>query len=594
MQTKRKILSILLTLCMVFVMVPTTAFAVEDYGINVSNVRITDENADDVLNDGTVSYDAETNTLTLKDVTITGDFSGSAAIQSSKENLTIMLEGENTINSGYYGILSTTGTLTFKGEGTLTLSAKKDAVRAAEINIDGITLNIQETNGSALYVSTDYDSNKGSVSIRNGANVTFDCTEFAVYADGNTGITISGSTVNSDVRNNTNVIYTWNGPLSIINSKVTVNNSAQTTFPAIWATEISISDNSEVTANISGETNAVYTPTTLTVERSSLNAESPSISVWSNGAMKIENGTVKTICTGNDVADSLHSEDTLTIGRNSDVLAIGGIWGTNGVVVSPAEGNKVDVKVGIKEDGEEGTKHLEGSPYGETITLDSYDVIGGYTYVHIKNHIHVYDQQSTDDIYKISDATCTEPAKYYQSCVCGAKGTETFENGSANGHTWSSWTSNGDDTHSRTCSECQEIEQQDCAGGEATCIAKAVCDICGDEYGEINTANHTNLVKTEAKPATATAAGNTEYWYCDGCGKYFSDESGTKEISLEDTVIPKLTEDTAGGTTDDTQKPQTDENTQTGDDSNIIPIIALMALAAAGAAAAAIYRRREE
>lgn len=42
------------------------------------------------------------------------------------------------------------------------------------------------------------------------------------------------------------------------------------------------------------------------------------------------------------------------------------------------------------------------------------------------------------------------------------------------------------------------------------------------------------------------------------------------------------------------QKPQTDENTQTGDDSNIIPIIALMALAAAGAAAAAIYRRREE
>ena len=30
-------------------------------------------------------------------------------------------------------------------------------------------------------------------------------------------------------------------------------------------------------------------------------------------------------------------------------------------------------------------------------------------------------------------------------------------------------------------------------GGTATCTSKAVCDICGDEYGEINTANHTNL-----------------------------------------------------------------------------------------------------
>ena len=101
--------------------------------------------------------------------------------------------------------------------------------------------------------------------------------------------------------------------------------------------------------------------------------------------MKIENGTVKTTCTGDSVFESLHSEGTLTIEGNSDVLAIGGIWGTNGVVVSPAEENKVDVKVGIKEDGEEGTKHLEGSPYDETTTLDSNDVIGGYTYVHIKN-----------------------------------------------------------------------------------------------------------------------------------------------------------------------------------------------------------------
>lgn len=65
---------------------------------------------------------------------------------------------------------------------------------------------------------------------------------------------------------------------------------------------------------------------------------------------------------------------------------------------------------------------------------------------------------------------------------------------------------------------------------------------------EINASNHTNLVKTEAKAATHLETGNKEYWYCDGCNKYFSDEAGTKEITLESTVIPKLTEHTADDT----------------------------------------------
>ena len=96
------------------------------------------------------------------------------------------------------------------------------------------------------------------------------------------------------------------------------------------------------------------------------------------------------------------------------------------------------------------------------------------------------------------------------------------------------------------CSECGYECRH--SGGEATCAEKAVCHICGDEYGDVNASNHTNLVKTEAKPATHLTEGNTEYWYCDGCDKYFSDEAGTNEIALEDTVIPKLTEHTADGT----------------------------------------------
>ena len=102
--------------------------------------------------------------------------------------------------------------------------------------------------------------------------------------------------------------------------------------------------------------------------------------------------------------------------------------------------------------------------------------------------------------------------------------------------------------HWKLCACGAEVDRAAHTGGTATCTEKAVCDVCGEEYGEVNAASHTNLVKTEAKAATHMTEGNIEYWYCDGCDKYFSDEAGTKEIALKDTVIPKLTEHTADGT----------------------------------------------
>ena len=295
--------------------------------------------------------------------------------------------------------------------------------------------------------------------------------------------------------------------------------------------------------------------------------------------------------------------------------------------------------------------------------------------------VHSYDQQVVSDTYLASAANCTAPAKYYYSCVCGAKGTETFENGDALGHKWGSWRSNGDDTHTRTCSTCGDTESQNCSGGEATCMATAVCAVCGQPYGEkdptnhtgteawittdtthtkvwrccqavikaeeehnwengtcticqypchhtggtatcsqlaqcelcgslygdldpdnhlaesewiqengkhyhrcaygcdahldeaecsggtatctaqalcavcggaygaVDPANHANLVKTEAKAATHLTEGNIEYWYCDGCDKYFRDQAATEEIAdLSEIVIPKLSEHTPDNT----------------------------------------------
>ena len=49
---------------------------------------------------------------------------------------------------------------------------------------------------------------------------------------------------------------------------------------------------------------------------------------------------------------------------------------------------------------------------------------------------------------------------------------------------------------------------------------------------------HKNLMHTNGKTAICTEAGNIDYWYCNICGKYFSDAAGVKEIALADTVLP--------------------------------------------------------
>ena len=80
-------------------------------------------------------------------------------------------------------------------------------------------------------------------------------------------------------------------------------------------------------------------------------------------------------------------------------------------------------------------------------------------------------------------------------------------------------------------------------GGTATCRDKAVCQVCGETYGPLDTSRHTNLVHFPAKPATKSADGHVEYWFCDGCGKYFSDAAATKEIAQADVVLAKKPDD---------------------------------------------------
>ena len=86
-------------------------------------------------------------------------------------------------------------------------------------------------------------------------------------------------------------------------------------------------------------------------------------------------------------------------------------------------------------------------------------------------------------------------------------------------------------------------------GGTATCKDKAVCEVCQQPYGELDKDNHADLEKVSAKKATYSKEGNITYWYCDGCGKYYSDAEATKEIRKIDTIIPKKIRGSNSGST---------------------------------------------
>ena len=89
------------------------------------------------------------------------------------------------------------------------------------------------------------------------------------------------------------------------------------------------------------------------------------------------------------------------------------------------------------------------------------------------------------------------------------------------------------------CDYCNK-KISDHSGGTATCIAKAVCEICKESYGSLDPNNHTDLKHIDAKAATAAAEGNIAYWHCGDCNKYFSDAAAIAEITEAATVTAKL------------------------------------------------------
>ena len=141
-------------------------------------------------------------------------------------------------------------------------------------------------------------------------------------------------------------------------------------------------------------------------------------------------------------------------------------------------------------------------------------------------HTHTYNQETVKPEALKTPADCTHNAVYFKSCSCGAiSTTDTFvAMNTALGHAYGSDWKYDSTNHWHECSRCHD--KKDEAAHDYG--SDNVCDTCG----YYKTVPHThNLTLVAAKAATCTEGGKEAYYKCEGCGKFYEDVLGTKEIT---------------------------------------------------------------
>ena len=122
--------------------------SVESYEIFIAGTQVTELNKDDVLGDGTVSYDAETNTLTLNGADIEAEGEG---LSTQIDEIIIKLEGENSIEAPEgYGIYSD-ASFTITGPGSLSVTSKFVALNGSFVIEGGAKVTADSQTRSALW-----------------------------------------------------------------------------------------------------------------------------------------------------------------------------------------------------------------------------------------------------------------------------------------------------------------------------------------------------------------------------------------------------------------------------------------------------------
>ena len=487
------------------------------------------------------SWDESTKTLTLKD----GFYLYN--VDPELDDI-ILLPDDSTVVIERNAKIYTQGGGSIVSEGSLTIRGEDTETSFLEISFDG---------GDAIDAAN---------------NLTVENCRLAICADSDALISDEGTitlrNVKADIFSEDDGVDSRNGDLLIFDSTLAFFGSNEAILSNTLGKNIQIK-NSTITANqidvlISCEGNVSVTDSNISVSEAYAGITVSGTAAIDGGSFSAKFyvggiGAQKIILNGDLILDlkGLRTDSKSIRTGSMEVNLEGGIrlYDENGGLLY--EG-KWDPSL---YDADTGTIMVNGVP---AVSIEA------------GSHQHIYDQQLVSDKYLANAATCTEPAKYYYSCECGAKGTETFESGAALGHSWGSWQSNGDGTHTRTCrnQNCTADDTENCSAGTAWKSDENVhwneCLTCGEK---LNEAAHAFEWVTD-KEATATEVGS-KHEECTVCGY--------AKTAVEIPATNTTTSNSQSGNT---------TASETGDNHNSPLWIVLVLATGTGLATSIIYRRK--
>ena len=277
---------------------------------------------------------------------------------------------------------------------------------------------------------------------------------------------------------------------------------------------------------------AIYSPNTITLNNSIIDAEAPFDydGIYANNGVQVTGCWIET--TGTETFDSDPDGIADSVLFNKKVGKVIGNASIPGDVTVES-----DMKLAI--------------PAGTALTVPADTTLTNHGLITLKGTLN-RDGTIICDSHNGGTATCVDKAR----CdICLA----VYGDVDAANHTGSLVWAYTETSHTQKYDCCGAVavaeEAHDWADGKctkcgytckhavgtpATCVDKAVCQYCGESFGDVDAANHSDLRHVTKVDATATADGNIEYWYCAGCGKYYSDAAATKEITKDATVIPAI------------------------------------------------------
>lgn len=574
------------------------------YWTTDSNGNVTAYTGGDTPTDNYIHYDVANNTLTLHNATIkesvsmdTSTLIAGAAIgvlnQSGDANLTITLEGDNTIaevGKGIYVLASSTGgaTLTITGGGSLNASGSVNSGIYVQSNTGNGTLAIT---GAKVTASSSKGANGVHIQcgVSSNASLTVNGGSLTATATGsNSGINflfgsgVSGSgTPSLNVSNSaivkasgdTGGITSNSSPVTPSGTGIVFNNGTGTVYGDVTLQEdITINQGESLTIRDGASLNTGDNK--VTVNGGTLNGEdkitgtvkyTPSITTASlpEGKVNEEYDAFLTADGSEPIEWSVIQEDSLPTGLS---LSKGGK-----ITGKPTAPGDYVFTVTASNDVGSVSKEL-------TITVKDVDpiysiqnsgdinfadAIEGYTpevktitITNDGNQPITLDQPSSTsfDVGTLSktELNVGETAEFTVQPKTGLLAGSYDEDIKITG------TNNGQSTSSivnvkfNVKHNAVKVERKDPTCTEKGNIEYWYCEACRKYFQDealtkelkqeetILPATGHNLTKVDEKKPTVDAAGNIEYWYCEVCNKYFSDEKAEHEITLEDTIIAKL------------------------------------------------------